>query len=214
MKKINKAAWLVSACMLIIAAVSVFFLPGELAIQWNEAGISNTASKWVLLLFPALAALCIVLHVIQGSKQEGNGADSLWYFAGILVLFAAEVVIICNGLRLIEITKADSRLVTRSVAIILGCLLVYFGNRLPKTARNYYVGVKAPWAFENDDIWTKTQRFAAKVWVISGIALVLLSFTPGYIQSCAVAAVVLAIVLLPRIYSRRVYEAGQNTHGK
>lgn len=169
MKKINKAAWLVSACMLIIAAVSVFFLPGELAIQWNEAGISNTASKWVLLLFPALAALCIVLHVIQGSKQEGNGADSLWYFAGILVLFAAEVVIICNGLRLIEITKADSRLVTRSVAIILGCLLVYFGNRLPKTARNYYVGVKAPWAFENDDIWTKTQRFAAKVWVISGI---------------------------------------------
>lgn len=214
MKKINKAAWLVSACMLIVAVAALFFLPGELAIQWNEAGISNTTSKWVVLLFPALAALCIVLHVNRGGKQEGNGADSPWYFAGILVLFAAEIVIICNGLRLIEITKADSRLVTRCTAIILGCLLVYFGNRLPKTARNYYFGVKAPWAFENDDIWTKTQRFAAKVWVIAGIALVLLSFTPGYIQSAAVFAGILAIVLLPRIYSKRVYEAGQNTHGK
>ncbi len=207
MKKINKAAWLVSACMLIIAAVSVFFLPGELAIQWNDSGISNTGPKWIVFLFPVLAALCIVLRTAQGAKNEGS---SPWYFIGILVIFAAEVVIICNGLGLIEITKADSRLVTRGVAIILGCLLVYFGNRLSKTARNYYVGVKAPWAFENDDIWTKTQRFAAKVWVISGIALVLLSFTPGYIQSCAVAAVVLAIVLLPRLYSRHIFKGSQD----
>lgn len=211
MKKINKAAWLVSACMLIVAVAALFFLPGELAIQWNDSGISNTGPKWIVFLFPVLAALCIVLRTAQGTKNEGS---SPWYFIGILVLFAAEIVIICNGLGLIEITKADSRLVTRCIAILLGCLLVYFGNRLPKTARNYYVGVKAPWAFESDDLWTKTQRFAAKVWVIAGIALVLLSFTPGYIQSAAVFAGILAIVLLPRIYSKRVYEAGQNTHGK
>lgn len=157
MKKIDKAAWLVSACMLAAAAAALFFLPDELAIQWNNSGISNTGPKWIVLLFPALAALCIVLHANQTGKKEGAG-DIPWYFAGILVLFAAEIVIICNGLGLIEITNADSRLVTRCAAIILGCLLVFFGNRLPKTARNYYVGVKAPWAFENDDVWTKTQR--------------------------------------------------------
>lgn len=103
---------------------------------------------------------------------------------------------------------------TRCAAIILGCLLVFFGNRLPKTARNYYVGVKAPWAFENDDVWTKTQRFAAKVWVIAGLLLVVLSFAPGCIQSAAVFAAILAIVILPRIYSKRVFEAGQNPRGK
>lgn len=208
MKKINKAAWLVSACMFIMAAAALFFLPGELAIQWNNSGVSNTAPKWIVLLFPTLAALVIVLHVNQAGKKEGAGGNSPWYFAGVLVLFAAETVIICNGVGLIEITNADSRLVTRCAAIILGCLLVYFGNSLPKTARNYYVGVKAPWAFENDDVWTKTQRFAAKVWVIIGILIIVLSFAPGYIQSGAVFAGVLAIVLLPRIYSKRVYEAG------
>ncbi len=208
MKKINKAAWLVSACMLVMAAAALFFLPGELAIQWNNSGVSNTAPKWIVLLFPALAALVIVLHVNQAGKKEGTGGNSPWYFAGVLVLFAAETVIICNGVGLIEITNADSHLVTRCAAIILGCLLVYFGNSLPKTARNYYVGVKAPWAFENDDVWTKTQRFAAKVWVIIGILIIALSFAPGYIQSGAVFAGVLAIVLLPRIYSKRVYEAG------
>lgn len=213
MKKINKAAWLVSACMFIMAAAALFFLPGELAIQWNSSGVSNTGPKWIVLLFPALAALVIILHVNQSGKK-GAGGDSPWYFAGILVLFAAETVIICNGAGLIEITNADSRLVTRCAAIILGCLLVYFGNSLPKTARNYYVGVKAPWAFENDDVWTKTQRFAAKVWVIIGILIIALSFTPGYIQSGAVFAGVLAIVLLPRIYSKRIYEAGQNARGK
>lgn len=213
MKKIDKAAWLVSACMLAAAAAALFFLPDELAIQWNNSGISNTGPKWIVLLFPALAALCIILHANQTGKKEGAG-DIPWYFAGILLLFAAEIVIICNGLGLIEITNADSRLVTRCAAIILGCLLVFFGNRLPKTARNYYVGVKAPWAFENDDVWTKTQRFAAKVWVIAGLLLVALSFAPGCIQSAAVFAAILAIVILPRIYSKRVFEAGQNPRGK
>ena len=208
MKKINKAAWLVSACMLVIAAGSLFFLPDELAIQWNNTGISSTGPKWIVLLFPALAALCIALHAGQNGKSACAGGDSPWYFAGILVLFAAQIVITCNGLGLIEITNGDSRLVTRCAAIILGCLLVFFGNRLPKTARNYYVGVKAPWAFENDDIWTKTQRFAAKVWVIAGMLLVVLTFAPGYIQSGAVFAAILAIAILPRIYSKHVYEAG------
>lgn len=79
MKKIDKAAWLVSACMLAAAAAALFFLPDELAIQWNNSGISNTGPKWIVLLFPALAALCIVLHANQTGKKKEPGI-----FPGIL----------------------------------------------------------------------------------------------------------------------------------
>lgn len=211
MKKIDKAAWTITACMLVLAAASMFFLPGELAIQWNQSGVSNTAPKWIVFLFPVLAAFCIILRTVQSTGKVKTGSAC---FIGVLVIFAAEAVIICNGAGLFEITTADSRLFTKFAAIVLGCLLIYFGNKLPKTARNYYVGVKAPWAFENDDIWTKTQRFAAKVWVIAGIALVAVSFAPGFVPSAMSLVCIFTVVLLPRIYSKHIFEETQNTHRK
>lgn len=205
MKKINKAVWLILACMVILAAVSVFFLPDELSIQWNQAGVSNTGPKWTVFLFPVLAAICMVLHVnaVPGDPRKTKTGGA--YFIGIVVLFAAEAFIISNGIGLFEIKTADSRLITKCAAIILGGILIFLGNSLPKTARNYFVGVKTPWAFEDDDIWTKTQRFAAKVWVISGVFLIMVSFAPGFIPSAASLLCILAVVLLPRLYSKHIY---------
>lgn len=43
---------IVTSVMLIVAIVSLFYLPSEIAVQWNESGISNTASKFLVLIFP------------------------------------------------------------------------------------------------------------------------------------------------------------------
>lgn len=60
-------AMLTTLVMLAAAAASLFYLPAQIAVQWNENGISNTASKYIVFVFPALNAVFLALHS-QGRK--------------------------------------------------------------------------------------------------------------------------------------------------
>ncbi len=110
--------------------------------------------------------------------------------------------------------QVDFKAASLLIMVIFGILLIYFGNKLPKYAKNFYIGVKAPWAYEDNDIWTKTQSFAGKIWFFGGGFIILLGVL-GYFLNIQVSAVLLLFCLLfitfvPRIYSKYLYEHKTN----
>lgn len=98
MKKINIVSWAIVICMIVAASVSIFFLPSELAVQWNTSGISNKAAKWIIFLFPAIAAFCMGLKKVRVSSNSSNmSVEACVYFIVLLLVCAAEIIIIFNG---------------------------------------------------------------------------------------------------------------------
>lgn len=204
MRKIS-GNWLLVALMLLLACTALFFLPETIAVQWNNGEVSGTASKWLLFVFPVFAGILAASQA--GSKSKVSDRVCL---AIILVLFGVQAVILSNALGVIDMCRVDFQLIQRVVLLLLGGVFVFFGNRLPKYAMNYYTGIKAPMAYSSDDLWTKTQRFAGKLWVLTGVAVLLLAMIPWEGVSVVVFLIVVLTAYLPRIYCKRMYENFQN----
>jgi uncharacterized membrane protein len=59
--------------------------------------------------------------------------------------------------------------VGRAVVGGVSLLFALLGNVLGKVRRNFYIGVRTPWALADDRVWNATHRFAAKTFVVTGV---------------------------------------------
>jgi uncharacterized membrane protein len=89
---------------------------------------------------------------------------------------------------------------------VIALFLSLFGSMLGNVKPNYFVGIRTPWTLENEEVWNKTHRFAAKVWLPGGVALTILTFlVPGNASLFVYIAGMLVLVLIPVVYSYRCY---------
>ncbi len=159
--------------MFLSAVVSLFYLPEKIAVQWNENGVSNTASKFLILAFPILSAVFIVIH--NNSKESTKKSNGISLIVS-LVLFAVQVIVTLNALGYINMMYANYQLIQTISILITGLIICVCGNYMPKFISNYYCDVKVAYAYDNSDLWTKLQRFAGKLWFISGLVIMMFSF--------------------------------------
>ncbi|MGX7058847.1 SdpI family protein [Vagococcus humatus] len=90
------------------------------------------------------------------------------------------------------------------VKLFLGILFVIIGNYLPKVKQNYTVGIRLPWTLNSSDNWQKTHRFAGKVWVITGLCMILSSF---FFVIWSFLILTGVAIILPTLYSYLLYKA-------
>lgn len=91
------------------------------------------------------------------------------------------------------------------VSLFVGFLLIVIGNYLPKTKRNYTVGIKLPWTLNSDENWNKTHRLAGYFFIIGGILFLLTSFLGN---NHLIFAILIVITIIPSIYSFYLYKNG------
>ena len=87
----------------------------------------------------------------------------------------------------------------RAGTFLVGILFVVVGNYLPKCRQSYTVGIKLPWTLDDEDNWYHTHRFAGCVWMILGLAILIIGLL-GSFPSVLLAAPIAAVVL-PTVYS-------------
>jgi len=83
-------------------------------------------------------------------------------------------------------------------------LFALLGNVMGKVRRNFYIGVRTPWALANERVWNATHRLAAKTFVVgglAGVALIVMGFNgwPPFISLMAGA-------LIPVLHSLYFYK--------
>ena len=91
------------------------------------------------------------------------------------------------------------------VFVLLGLLFMLIGNYLPKCRRNFTLGIKVKWALCNDENWSATHRFGGKVWVLAGLALLILAFIPEHVFFVTFLPVLLVMIFAPILYSYLYY---------
>lgn len=87
------------------------------------------------------------------------------------------------------------------VLLTVGLLYVITGNYMGQFRFNYLIGIKTPWTLADPEVWRRTHRFAAPVWVVAGIVAVICAFLPGIIAVWIFGTAIAVSVILPMVYS-------------
>lgn len=166
-----------------------YFAPGEVPLHWNAAGAVDSWGPKANLLwmgaFPLVFA--IFLHWLPSIDPK---RDSWERHTKTYELIK---VVITVGLAAFGWVSAAVALglpfdVSTLIRVLVGLLFVGLGNVMGRLRRNYFVGIKTPWALADDEVWRLTHRRGGFVMVGLGLVFVLSIFIP--------AGEVLAAVLL------------------
>lgn len=82
------------------------------------------------------------------------------------------------------------------------------GNYLPKVKHNYFMGIRNPWTLANENVWNKTHRFSGKIFMITGMLVVISVFASLPMMVVIVAMVV--FLLVPTTIVSYLYHKKEN----
>ena len=182
-----KAAGAMLLIVLIAFAVSVYFydqLPEEVATHWNEKGeVDGYMDKfWGTFLIPLMilgfTGLFFVLPKIDPLKRNYPAFKKYyWMIILFLLIFLTYVHFISLAFNLgYELDMMAA------VMIPIGILFLFIGYVLPKTKRNWFMGIRTPWTLSSDNVWKKTHEAGGKLFMIFGAFFIVVTLLSPYIE--------------------------------
>lgn len=198
--------------ILLIAAVFVAtliaypHLPSQVPTHWNSRGeAEGYSAKWALFLMgPGLmATTMIVFRFLSWLSPKHWEVDT--FLSTCLYIM---VVLLCLVAYFMAVTLwsglGHPLNVGRAVVGGICLLFALLGNVLGKVRRNFYIGVRTPWALANERVWNATHRLAAKTFVAAG--LLGLALTTVGVTGWPVIASLMVGAIIPIVYSLVFYK--------
>ena len=198
----NKRAVFISAfiCLLpcILGLVMYKDLPDKIPVHWNlSVEADNFAAKpFAVFGLPLiLAAFHLICHIgASADKRRANYSKTLeamtyWLIPALSLVLCPMTLLASKGVDVkIEVI----------VPCLIGLMLIFVGNYLPKCKQNSTMGIRIPWTLRNEENWNKTHRLAGRLWIFGGIVSIIFTFC-GF-PLLLFAALTIA-VLIPVLYS-------------
>lgn len=201
MKLNKKTVIITSIVMLIPLFVGLFLwneLPNEIATHFNSNGVADRYdSKVFTIIGLPLFLLAIHLFCIFASKKDFENAGKK---------MASIVLWICPTISLIVMFSIYAKAmyidfnVTFIAMTMVSFITIIIGNYLPKIKQNSTIGIKIPSTLNSEENWYRTHRFTGKLWVITGLIMLFMTFLKvnlGY----AILIWLLIDILAPITYS-------------
>jgi uncharacterized membrane protein len=189
-----------------VTALAYPALPEVIPIHWNLAGeVDRTAPKFpgALIMPVCLLLAAITFEAVPRISPRGFTVD-----AQARGFRAIKFVSLASLLLLHAVTLAASAGLPVRIGVFvpvsIGALFVVIGNYLGTLQRNFFVGIRTPWTLASDDVWFRTHRLGARMFMIGGVALMFTGFMQPRAILVSLIAVLAVIVVVPVVYSYRV----------
>ena len=194
---------LTSAIILLQMLVGVLLwdrLPDPMATHFN---FQNEPDGWsskpfavfgMPLLLLGLHVMCLLLSCMPGNRVDYVSPKVRRMLLLIVPAVSLLVMVLCYGYALGAPFAID-----RIVWVFVGMIFALVGNYLPKMRRSNTTGIRLPWTLADEEIWNRTHRFAAPVWVVCGLLMIVCGLI-GSGPMLPVAAIV-AVIGLPTVYA-------------
>ncbi len=170
-----------------------WILTGE-ADRFAGAGASALVAPLLGIVFWALVLLLPLVDPLRKNYSRFPGTLKLVRWLLPLMNAAVHVVLTLGALGL----AVDH---DWSVRAILAVFFIVFGNSMGKLRHNWFIGIRTPWTIANEEVWTRTHRLAAPIWVAGGLVQLAGAFVPGTPGEILFAAPLAAMTLVPIAYS-------------
>lgn len=210
-----KTTWLISVVvvfvMLGLSAWAWVQLPAEASIpvHWNAAGQVDRyggKAEGLLLLPGVVIFVLLVFNVIRYIDPlrvniERSGQAYRAVLLGILFFMAVLHV----GAVLSALGYPIN--IGLLAAPAVGLMFIVMGNYMGKIRRNYMFGVRTPWTLASELSWNKTHRLSGKLFVLSGVLVILASLWSPVWAFYVMMATILGTVGFAIIYSYVVWKS-------
>jgi len=177
-------------------------LPDRMPVHW---GINGEPDGWASkgfavfglpLILMVIQIICSVIEYTVSRNTEQNKKVLE------LVIWAVPVIsIIANAYIYMNALGHKTFEIQRTIPLLLGFFFVILGNYLPKITQNRTLGIKIKWTLNSEENWFATHRFGGKMWVISGILLMLSVLLPTAVIPIVQLCVIALAAFVPMIYS-------------
>lgn len=178
-------------------------LPERVPIHWGLAGEANGfGAAWPHAIVPplvglgcwAMVLLFPLVDPLRRNYPRFPGTLKLVRWLLPLMSVAVHVAVTLAGLG----APVDDGATVRAIVALF---FVVFGNSMGKLRHNWFVGIRTPWTIASEEVWTRTHRLAAPIWVAGGLVQLVGAFLPGVAGEVLFPASLGAMVLVPIAYS-------------
>ena len=208
---LKKIVWLFIIAPAIYLAIVWSKLPEKVAIHYNLQGNPDRYGSKngliigvaVLMILASVIYLLLPLaYKIDRKKRAVENKSRLLRMAfaiSIFISFMACTVINSS----IHSIVFDIRLIFGSIGL-MWCIM---GNYMYNIKPNHFAGFRNSWTLNNEDNWKKTHLLGGKTWFAGGLLVAIVSFFASRnITIITIVSVSLIIILVPFIYSYRLYK--------
>ena len=186
--------WLPVVNAVIVAVVYLLFndkLPDRVAAHYNINGEANRymAKGTFWLTYAALTiALPVVMTFLRSiDPRKANYAQFAPFYRLMRWVISLFLQVLLISIVLHE--SGSSIALHNMVLGAFGVMWMLLGNQLGRVRSNYFIGIRTPWALNDDTNWKQTHRLAAKLWFFAGVVMFALAwFLPA--QWAIVTAIV------------------------
>ncbi|HXZ31429.1 MAG TPA: SdpI family protein [Terriglobales bacterium] len=146
-------------------------LPNLVPTHWDiHNQVNGYSPKWALFLFgPGLmSAMVVMFYLLPWLSPKQFEVET---FHSTYLQVMVMVVAMLAYFHAVILWTSLGQAVDVGRAIVGGVCLLFalLGNVMGKVRRNFYIGIRTPWALANERVWNATHRFAAKTFVASGV---------------------------------------------
>jgi len=171
-------------------------LPEEVPMHWNAKGqIDRYGSKNELVGLLLMLNLPLYFILKYAPKIDPKKKISDSQLAGLRLVM--HLFMSALALFILYSTKQAEMSSPFGIISLVGLLFTGLGWYFTKLKPNYFIGIRTPWTLESEEVWTRTHKASAPVWMIGGIFM---AIAPLIVESASVY-IVLGTTLLLTIYS-------------
>ncbi|GAK76930.1 SdpI family protein [Nonlabens sp. Asnod3-H03] len=186
-------------------------LPDSLPMHWNAQGeVDHMGNKRELWLIPILLTglMYVILKYVPKLDPKGQIKKMGNKFGHLRVAITLFQTALAVGIIYMSTTYKDGDTSSPTwIFMLIGLLFIVLGNYMPAMKPNYFVGIRTPWTLENENVWRKTHRVGAILFITSGIIILITSLLfDMQIAFYATIGTAFAIVAWTFIYSYTLYK--------
>lgn len=206
----TKTTLIINLTILVISfvAAGLFWsaLPEVMASHWNiNDQVDGTMSKfWGVFLLPmVLAGTLFLFFLVPLIDPLKHNIESFRSTFNLFITLINGFMVYVYGLTIAWNLGARFNM---SEMIMPGIGLIFIGSGylISKAKRNYFIGIRTPWTLANDLVWDKTHSIGGKLFIATGVLLLLSMFASQYAFPIMIVAV-FGTVIFTFAYSYFVY---------
>jgi len=193
--------------MLLSAVVLSFWayplLPDMVVSHWNFSGQANgwSSREFHCLFFPAL--IFFIYFVLSLSPKFDPNSERYQEFAKAFLLIRDAIIFVL----LVVFAAATFANLGYPINIggvtagAIGLLMIVMGNYLGKLKRNFFIGIRTAWTLSSENVWNKTHRLMARLFIIWGLGLIAAPWVGSTFSFIILFGGILLVAICPAVYS-------------
>ena len=177
-------------------------LPEQVPVHWNSYGADGYQSKGMAAftlhaIMVGLYLFMMVIPKIDPKKKNFKYFSKAYYVTNISLV----ILFFMINMLILLISLGYDIPMERLGGPFVGLLFLVIGNYMQQAKQNFFFGIRTPWTLMDETIWRKTHRLGGRLFMISGVLVMLTIFLPANYEMYVILSVVAVIAIVPMAYS-------------